>query len=375
MMDIRFGIATDLHIALPHTVPPTTNRFHRTEHSIAAFDAALAKFSELDLDALLISGDLTQDGEIDNHLWLSQRLSQLPYPVYVIPGNHDIVSPQGGEGTISADAFRRCYASCGYANAEKLYYSQLIAPQVRLIGLNSVFFDGGKQTYRGQIDHAQLQWLVEILDASENELVMVMVHHNVIEHLPGQAQSHLGQRYMLQNAPELLEILSHYGVQLIFTGHLHVQDIAQGSYPHPIYDIATGSTVSYPHPFRVMQYREASPGKGQMQIESHFVQQIPGIDDLQQESREFMSDRSYPFIKRLLTDDPLGLDEAAAHQLLPELRYFWADIARGDAEFRFPHFEPAARHYFEQFSCTAPVDNATTLQITRPIGMSLAPLP
>ncbi|MGB3614811.1 MAG: metallophosphoesterase [Elainellaceae cyanobacterium] len=375
MTTLRFGIATDLHIALPHTVPQTTHRFHRTEHSIATFEAALSKFAECDLDVLLLSGDLTQHGEIDNHAWLSHRLSQLPYPVYVIPGNHDIITTQGSDTTVSADAFRHYYGAYGYADADQLYYTRVIAPQVRLVGLNSVFFQGEEQTYAGRLDDAQLRWLVEVLEASENELVMVMVHHNVVEHLPGQAKSHLGQRYMLQNAPELLDILSRYGVQLIFTGHLHVQDVAQASYPQPIYDIATGSTVSYPHPFRIMEYHETASGVGQLQIESHRVRQIPGIDCLQEESREFMADRSYPFIERLLTDDPLGLDEATASKLLPELRYFWADIARGDAEFHFPHFEPAVRQYFEQFSCKAPMDNATTLQLTHPIETPLVFLP
>ncbi len=403
MLDLRFGLATDLHIALPDTIPATANRFHRTELSIAAFEEALATFDQLALDFLLISGDLTQDGERDNHAWLSQRLSQLSYPVYVVPGNHDIVTPQGNQETIGAADFRRYYAKFGYADADKsgyadadkfgyadadkssyadanttgcadtdkLYYTLQIAPQVRLIGLNSIFFEEDRQTYRGQLDEAQLQWLKAVLQASEDELVMVMVHHNVIEHLPGQAESELGQRYMLRNAPDLLELLSHHGVQLIFTGHLHVQDVAQKLYHQPIYDIATGSTVSYPHPFRVMRYRETTAGQGQLQIESCHIQAVPGIEDLQTDSREFMSDRSARFIKRLLTDPPLGLSDEAASQYLPDLRYLWADIARGDAQFSFPQFEPAVQRYFERFSCKAAVDNAAVLAVQRPVSKAL----
>ncbi|MEO0408544.1 MAG: metallophosphoesterase [Cyanobacteria bacterium P01_A01_bin.135] len=375
MIDLRFGVATDLHIALPHTVPPTTNRFHRTEYSVAAFEAALATLSSLNLDLLLLCGDLTQDGEVDNHRWLAQRLGQLPYPVYVIPGNHDIVTPAGTAQTISAADFRRCYAAHGYADTDQLYYSQLVAPGVRLIGLNSIFFEGDTQTYRGRLDAAQLEWLTQTLEESGDELVIVMVHHNVLEHLPGQSQSRLGQRYMLENAPALLEILSRHGVQLVFTGHLHVQDVAHFSGTRPIYDIATGSTVSYPHPFRVLHYREAEAGAGELRIETHRVQRIPGVEDLQQQSREFMGDRSYPFIKRLLTDDPLSLDEAAATALLPALRYLWADIAHGDAQFKFPQFTPTVRQYFERFSCRSAIDNQAILQITRPTKRPTATLP
>jgi len=53
---------------------------------------------------------------------------------------------------------------------------------------------------------------------------------------------------ILENAPELLQLLRDSGVQLVFTGHLHVQDIA---YCQGVYDITTGSLVSYPHPYRV----------------------------------------------------------------------------------------------------------------------------
>ncbi|MGF1538183.1 MAG: metallophosphoesterase family protein [Elainellaceae cyanobacterium] len=371
MLDIRFGLATDLHIALPHTIPATTDRFHRTEISIATFEAALSTFDQLDLDFLLLAGDLTQDGEIDNHAWLAQRLGQLSYPVYVVPGNHDILSPQGSNTTIGVADFGRYYAKFGYANTDQLYYTQQIAPQVRLIGLNSIFFDGDKQTYRGRVDPEQMAWLGEVLAASNDELILVMVHHNVIEHLPGQADSRMGQRYMLQNAPELLELLARHGVQLVFTGHLHVQDVAQAPYSPPIYDIATGSTVSYPHPFRIMRYRETSPGVGHLQIESRHVQQIPGWEDLQTRSREYVGNRSSHFVKRMLTAEPLGLSEEAADQMLPELRYLWADIARGDAHFDFPQFEPAVRRYFEQFSCGAAIDNATILSVQRPVGATL----
>jgi 3',5'-cyclic AMP phosphodiesterase CpdA len=91
-MDInfRFAIVSDLHIALPHTIWDHPSRFHLVEVSIPAFESVLEHLTQLDLDFLLIPGDLTQHGEPENHAWLANRLSQLPFPVYVIPGNHDV---------------------------------------------------------------------------------------------------------------------------------------------------------------------------------------------------------------------------------------------------------------------------------------------
>jgi hypothetical protein len=94
---------------------------------------------------------------------------------------------------------------------------------------------------------------------------------------------------------------------------------------------------------------------------------VPGWENLPQMSRELMGDRSHPFMLKLLTAQPLSLPTPDAEKLVPSLRYFWANIADGDALFDFPDFSPAARRYFEAFSATstdgkpALIDNHTTL--------------
>jgi len=86
----RFAVLTDPHITTPETHRHYAHRLHRLEYSIPILEAALARLSQQPLDFLLIPGDLTQHGEPENHTWLSKRLGQLPFPSYVIPGNHDI---------------------------------------------------------------------------------------------------------------------------------------------------------------------------------------------------------------------------------------------------------------------------------------------
>ncbi|MGB3557611.1 MAG: metallophosphoesterase, partial [Geitlerinemataceae cyanobacterium] len=83
-LNFKFAIVSDLHVALPETIWDRPGRFHLVEVSIPALEWILEQFSRLDLDFLLIPGDLTQHGEPENHLWLNQRFAQLPYPVYVI---------------------------------------------------------------------------------------------------------------------------------------------------------------------------------------------------------------------------------------------------------------------------------------------------
>jgi hypothetical protein len=201
-----------------------------------------------------------------------------------------------------------------------------------------------------------------------SDLKLVMLHHNVLEHLPGQARHKMGKRYMLDNAPELLRVLDAAGVSLMFTGHLHVQDIAQRGNS---YEMTTGSLVSYPHPYRIVQVSRAGdrPQSTTLRIESRRVQSLPGWENLSERSREWMGERSPSFMQQLLTAPPLSLAPAEAQALLPELRNFWSDICAGDACFNFEHFPEAVRRHLHRFSALdaegnyQPIDNNAVLKI------------
>jgi 3',5'-cyclic AMP phosphodiesterase CpdA len=364
-LNLKFAIVSDLHIALAHTFWDSPTRCHLVEVSIPALELVLQQLSRLDLDFLLLPGDLTQHGEPENHRWLSQRLAQLPYPAYVIPGNHDVPVLDADRQSIGWGEFPGYYRAFGYDNCDRLYYTCEVQPGVRLIGLNSNQFDA-QGVQQGYLDRLQLDWLAQVLADARDELVLVMVHHNAIEHLPGQSQSALGRRYMLDNAEALLDLLRQAGVQLVFSGHLHVQDIA---YDRGIYDITTGSLVSYPHPYRVLNLHTDDRGKRWLQIESGRVEAVPGWDTLLSTSREFMGDRSYPYMVRLLMDAPFRLSAEEAEFYAPDLRYFWADIANGDALLEFPHIPAKIARFLQQFNAIAPdgtlalIDNHITLRL------------
>ena len=355
-LKFKFAIASDLHIALPHTIWHHPSRFHLVEYSISTFEEVLCQLAHLDLDFLLLPGDLTQHGETENHQWLATRLAQLPYPVYVIAGNHDVPRLD------SFEQFTPHYTKFGFKSGisepHKLYYESEVLPNVRLIGLNSNQFDAdGIQI--GWIDEEQLAWLQSVLARKDYELNLVTIHHNVLEHMHDQSRNALGRRYMLGNNQRLCEILHQANVKLVFTGHLHVQDVAYSD-RYDLYDITTGSLVSYPHPYRVLNYMSDASGD-RLEIESFRVKSIPEQSDLQHFSREWMGDRSHPFVLNLLTHPPLNLSLEIAETLTPDLRYFWAHIADGDAKFEFPNFPRRAKKYFEAFSDVPPKDNNITL--------------
>ena len=171
---------------------------------------------------------------------------------------------------------------------------------------------------------------------------------------------------MLDNAPVLFDILQQFGVKLIFTGHLHIQDITQ---QRGIYEITTGSLVSYPHPYRILELTTNSQGETELKIESHRVKEVFGWENLPQQSRKLMGDRSFPFMMRLLTEPPLSLDIPEAEKFAPLLKDFWANIAAGDALFDFPHFPLEINRHFQQFGAINPdgtpnlIDNHTKIPL------------
>ena len=372
-LTFKFAVVSDLHIALPHTIWDAPNRFHLVEVSIPAFEQILTQLIEDQPDFLLLPGDLVQHGERENHQWMVDRLSQLPFPTYVVPGNHDVVRQWGssleGKDRIALADFPKLYRQFGYTDEQQLYYQQEVLPGVHLIGLNSNAFDEtGEQIGTGLIDEAQLAWLDEQLEALTGKFVMVMVHHNVLEHLPGQSQTKLGQRYMISNAPELVKRLQAAKVPVAFTGHLHVQDIAQAG---NFYAVTTGSLVSYPHPYRLMSLTTDEAGAHHLKIESQRIKQVPEWPTLQETSKEWMGDRSFPFILRLLREPPLSLSLQQAQKYAPHIRDFWASVAAGDAIFNYPQLPIEVQQYFDRYSAVCAegrpnlIDNNATLRLSR----------
>lgn len=370
-LDCRFAIVSDLHVGLPPTIWNHPDRFHLVEVAIPCFEQILAQLEALgNIDFLLLPGDLTQHGEPENHEWLADRLRQLPFPVYVVPGNHDFPARSSYPRITTWPEFVRLYAQFGYDDPCRPYYSHQIWPGLRLIGLNSNQVSADGQEIIGAIDPEQRAWLEGVLSQLGDELVIVMVHHNLVEHLPNQTNNPLGQRYMLDNADPLRQRLAAAGVRLVLTGHLHIQDIAQAD---DLWEVTTGSLVSYPHPYRLAHLHSRPDGSIWLEVESGRVRSLPGWPDLPAASRQWMGDRSPPFMRRLLLHgdfpEDFALTPEERENCLPQLRNFWADIADGDALLAFPHLPGPVRDYCEGFSARqadgtiACIDNHVALRL------------
>lgn len=217
-------------------------------------------------DALVLSGDLTINGEKINHQELAARLRELKaagVPVYVIPGNHDInngyaTSYFGNEQSyienVTPEEFREIYREFGYDEAasyapDSMSYLSVINDTTWLMMLDSCIYDPYNEVY-GEIREETLEWMEEILkDAYSQGITVIPVgHHNLQE---------LSRVYVeecvLENNREVIKLLERYLTPVYISGHLHLQRTMKhilepgiGSDVYGIWEIVSNSLIIPP---------------------------------------------------------------------------------------------------------------------------------
>jgi UDP-2,3-diacylglucosamine pyrophosphatase LpxH len=226
-------------------------------------------------DIVLVPGDLTLNGEKFNHLKMQAFLTKIEDSgkrVFVIPGNHDINSPYSYkfEGTaktaienINKIDFVNIYNNFGYneaysRDANSLSYATYLAPNTILLALDGSKYEQytSSTLSSGIIKSTTITWMQQILHEakSNNKKVIVMMHYSLIEHFTGQSANPGTDEYILDNGAEVSRLLADSSVAVIFTGHFHANDISQFKSPsgNIIYDIETGSVLTYPHSYRII---------------------------------------------------------------------------------------------------------------------------
>ena len=173
----------------------------RMENPIIPLEYALKHaLSREPVDAVLLTGDLTEDGSPEDYRFLRKRLAAFcgGKPLFVTPGNHDS-KKNLREGWLSEPP------------------SQEPLHQVYDLGEYGVIaFDSSLQSSsNGQLDEARLRWLKETLRQEAGRPLIFMTHHHL---LPGQAEVPA-----LPGAEAVLRLLSESSVFLILTGHTHHQ--------------------------------------------------------------------------------------------------------------------------------------------------------
>lgn len=342
---ITFAIISDPHIAVaapgftletdPYIDSEPGRKLHR--ESVELFEAAINMVNAVpNLDFVLIPGDLTKDSERYNHEMALKLLPKIKAPVYVVAGNHDRKHPPEAyekidpkADTVDATELPVLYKKY-WGPGGKPYYSVTPVPGIRLIVL-----DGGRfQDHDGEIDAAQLAWLRSELESAKKEglFTMVMLHHCLAIHNPAFKEGHpmhaLLDYAILENAEAVKSVLREFNVPLVLAGHFHAQDIIEED---GIHHILTGSTVTYPHPIRVL---ELNPKTGSLKVTTQLIQSIPSRPQLQDYSREALSKWFEETIGGIL-ETRLHVPEEPAKATAKHVRGVWAMMYAGDEQFQY----------------------------------------
>jgi len=281
--EANFVVFSDLHIYDP-TLGTEGKAFEDyladdrklLRESTEIMEAAVAAMENEKASFVLVSGDLTKDGERVSHELVANYLSQLEASgkqIYVVPGNHDIKNGHSfkyiGDSTervpnITAAEFEQIYGEFGYKEAlyrDPASLSYVAEPQAGLwlLALDSCIYaenvEDEEPITDGKFSPSTLQWVEEMLEkaARENKAVIVMLHHGIVEHYVGQ-EKNFGE-YVLDDFSAVSKLLAMYNARLVFTGHYHAQDITVARWPETnkfVFDIETGSLVTYPVPYRII---------------------------------------------------------------------------------------------------------------------------
>jgi DNA repair exonuclease SbcCD nuclease subunit len=260
--------------------------------SSAISAAAIGELRKSDAKIILISGDLTKDGEKLSHQQFSKLLKNLEKSgkkVFVIPGNHDINNPKsnsysGDTSTpvenVTPEQFKKIYNNFGYSEAisrDKNSLSYVVEPVagLRIISMDSSLYNenAGKTSpvTAGRFNDNTYNWIKQQIKEAKvkGKAVIGFMHHGLIEHFNGQKQ--FFSEFVIDNWEKVSEEFADLGMEAVFTGHFHAQDIASKTTAasNKIYDIETGSLVSYPSPYRIVDIT-----KDKLTIESKNIKTI-----------------------------------------------------------------------------------------------------
>jgi len=196
---------TDLHLRprglACYRVSDTNMMAERAVRSLLAFSPKL--------DAVVMTGDLTDRDDPREYAVARALLERLDVPVFLMPGNHD-----------SSEGMRREMAGfpgMGETSDGKIHYSAMVN-DVRLIALDT-HMPGRPQ---GQLGRDQLAWLQAELSGNTAPTIIALHHPPALSGI-----MHMDAMGLL-DAPELAEVIApHSHVQRILCGHLHRPIIAE----------------------------------------------------------------------------------------------------------------------------------------------------
>lgn len=293
------------------------------DYSQEVFDVLMETMLSEKPDMVLITGDLTKDGELLSHQYVAGQLNRLReagIKTFVIPGNHDFGSKHalifdGDQSSkaevVSREQFTELYRNHGYG-AESLRDETSLSYCCEPVeGLLLIGLDSGTD---GRLEESTLQWACQQAAQAQQQgkYVLAMMHHALLPHF--NAEDQLLPSSVVQNYETVRNRLADAGVQVVLTGHIHISDIAKdynADLTRSIYDISTGSVISYPCDYRRLTLSE---DRAQLSVSTNRITTLPDHPVYGTTAKERLHQSLSQFVKRSIKNDMIAT--VAANALL-----------------------------------------------------------
>ena len=293
------------------------------DYSQEVFDVLIETMLSEKPDMVLITGDLTKDGELLSHQYVAGQLNRLReagIKTFVIPGNHDFGSKHalifdGDQSSkaevVSREQFTELYRNHGYG-AESLRDETSLSYCCEPVeGLLLIGLDSGTD---GRLEESTLQWACQQAAQAQQQgkYVLAMMHHALLPHFNEEDQ--MLPSSVVQNYETVRNRLADAGVQVVLTGHIHISDIAKdynADLTRSIYDISTGSVISYPCDYRHLSLSE---DRAQLSVSTNRITTLPDHPVYGTTAKERLHQSLSQFVKRSIKNDMIA--SVAANALL-----------------------------------------------------------
>ncbi|MGN0533136.1 MAG: metallophosphoesterase family protein [Eubacterium sp.] len=229
-------------------------------------DAAFDKIAASDADAVMIAGDVTNDGEMVSHIEFREKLYRLREKkrVYIITATHDWCcdeNPRRFKGgcvthdveVMPSNELTEFYGDFGPREALSKFITHIgtcsyvvqLADRVRLLALND---DKNGNNHAGFTEE-HFQWIEAQLKKAQEDgcLVIGMEHHLLTPHISPMLT---GGGTCVANREYVASRLADAGLKYMFVGHSHIQSTTDYRSPsgNLIKEVNVGSLVGYPAP-------------------------------------------------------------------------------------------------------------------------------
>jgi Icc protein len=187
-----------IQISDTHLCDPPGGLLESTQITDDSLRRVLEQIAWLEPDAVVVTGDLAQDPAASTYQRLGGMLSELPCPIFTLPGNHDDV-----------ELYRQHLRVRGEQPVRR---ARLSAWQLLLLDSTAPH-----EPQSGHMEREELEWLVAMLEQHQQQHALICMHHAPVA---------IGCPWMdgiaLKNSPEFIDLISRFHhIKGVLFGHIH----------------------------------------------------------------------------------------------------------------------------------------------------------